>query len=197
MEISFWHQLLLPFLSLAFGLIAGVLYDVVRIFRCCLGIKYTQSAPKWLSKIKLPLLSSSNKEKRMGAIKENIIMGITDILYFLILTVLMCIFVYAVNNGKIRWYIYVFSLLGFLIYYFTVGKLVIKVSSVASFIIRSMFSYIVLFLFAPVRSVSAAISRKISERKKKRISEINESESIRPRNIVICCGKDPKQSLDK
>ena len=150
MEISFWHQASLPLLSLIFGLIAGVLYDAVRILRCCLGIKYRHSIPTRLSDIKLPLINNGNKEGRLKKVKENLIMFFTDILYFVILTCLMCIFVYAVNNGKIRWYIYFFSFVGFLIYYFTLGKLIIKVSSVFSFILCSILLYLRTFICAPI-----------------------------------------------
>ena len=93
MEISFWQQLSLPFLSIVFGLVAGVLYDAVRIFRCCLGVKYKASTPKILSKIKLPLINAENIERKNNSVKEIILIGITDILYFVILTVFMCIFV--------------------------------------------------------------------------------------------------------
>lgn len=153
MEISFLHQIALPFLSFGFGIIAGALYDIVRIIRCCLGISYTDSAPKWLSNIKLPLLPHEGIKGKTSPIREVIIIGVTDILYFIVLTVFMCIFAYAVNKGKMRWFIYFFALLGFFTYYITVGRLIIRVSSVASFVLRAFFLYIFLFLFVPVRVI--------------------------------------------
>ena len=187
MEISFGQQLSLPFLSILFGLVAGALYDAVRIFRCCVGIKYRDSAPKILSKIRLPLISAENRERKINSVKETIIIGITDILYFFILTVFMCVFVYAVNNGKIRWFIYFFSLIGFFAYYFTVGKLVIGASSVITFFIRALFLYIFLFLFSPIRILYRCLRfglsrvRKNIKRKKKNVNM--------PRTVLLSSGK--------
>ena len=187
MEISFWQQLSLPFTSFIFGLIAGALYDAVRILRCCLGVKYKASYPKFLSKIKFPLLNITYRKSKLNSIKETILVGLTDILYFAVLTVFMCIFVYAVNNGRIRWFIYFFSLLGFLAYYFTVGKLVIGASTVISFFIRAVFLYALVFLLAPIKAVVTYLRFFMSRRIKKSKSE--KSDQKVKYNVLLTSGK--------
>ena len=187
MEISFWQQLSLPFTSFIFGLVAGVLYDTVRILRCCLGVKYRTTYPGFLLKIKLPLLNSTERKRKPNSVKEFVLVGITDILYFLILTVFMCIFVYAVNNGRIRWFIYLFSFFGFLAYYFTVGKLVIKTSTVISFFIRAIFLYLILFILAPIKAIFTCVRFCIS-RRTKRAKSVKRNRT-QARGVLLSSGK--------
>lgn len=150
MEISFAHQLWVFIMSFIVGIFYGVIYDFIRIIRCLLGIRYNTKIIKVFDKVQLPLIKKTNKnKKRYNSLKENVIIVVTDIAYFFVITVFTSIFVYSVNNGRARWFMYVMFILGFMLYYFTVGRLVILLSGMITFFIRAIFAYVLFFIRAP------------------------------------------------
>lgn len=148
MEISLAHQFVVLLSSIAFGMLLGLLYDCVRIVRCLLGIQYKRP---------IKLFNVRSGEKRIGKIYEGIVMGITDLLYFIIAAVIMSVFVYFINNGKVRWYIYSGSAVGFALYYFTIGRIVISLSSIIAYGIRKGLYIFLICLYEPVRPLFSFI----------------------------------------
>ncbi len=105
------------------GMALGVIYDVFRIIRM------------WVS---VPgIISDRKKEKEhKSTFFVNTVVFICDILFFLITAVISAIFIFHVNNGRIRGIALAGSLLGFVAYYNTVGRLVTMISG---FIIRGVY----------------------------------------------------------
>jgi len=52
MEISLAHQFTVAVSSVILGLISGLIYDIVRIARCILGIRYEKALPSGLGAVK-------------------------------------------------------------------------------------------------------------------------------------------------
>jgi len=80
----------------------------------------------------------------------DIVYFICDLLFFIIAAALSAIFIFHVNNGRIRGIALFASLLGFTLYYHTVGRLV---SAVSGFIIRTVYRilrFIPRVLFFPI-----------------------------------------------
>ena len=78
MEAIYSQQLSTLPIYLITGVFLGAFYDLVRIIRCIFGVEY-YSKNKYF---KLKNLKSK-KNSKISSIKENIVMLITDILFFL------------------------------------------------------------------------------------------------------------------
>ena len=173
MEAIYSQQLSTLPIYLITGVFLGAFYDLVRIIRCIFGVEY-------YSKNKLKNLKSK-KNSKISSIKENIVMLITDILFFLFSGIIIAIIVYYANSGIVRWYIFVCCILGFLAYYFTLGKLVIRIANTVGIIIRSIFSQIVYLFIYPLKPfvlltkrLFVSIKSKIYSREGKKTEDIRE-----------------------
>lgn len=98
-----------PFIaySTAIGILLGVIYDFFRIIRMAFILK--------------------SKGERSGFL-INCVVFICDVTFFIISAVICAIFIFYVNNGRIRGIAIFGSLIGFIAYYNTVGRLVTSVS---------------------------------------------------------------------
>lgn len=115
-------------LSLGFGFLLGVLYDIFRTLR---------------------LIISSSAGFTVFA----------DIMYFLLCTFLVFCFNLVVDNGKIRLYVLLGDLLGWLIYYFSLGEISLKISNSIILLVKSFFRAV----SAPLRRVKNRINRKFGK----------------------------------
>ncbi len=162
MEISIVDQLIVSAMSLVLGIVFGAIYDIVRIWRTFLGIDYESKGVERLRRLKFPLIKNPlTKKEKQGKLAQGIVLFITDIIYFLAITIIMIIFVYYVNSGVVRWYIFIGAMLGLLIYYFTVGKIVISVSEYIKFGIKVVMSYLVYFILRPFAPIVNFLKTKI------------------------------------
>ena len=71
--------------------------------------------------------------------KSFIIMGLEDILYWLIMSVMTCVFLYKVNGGVIRLYIITGIAAGMILYELSIGRFAVKyLTIVLRFILRKI-----------------------------------------------------------
>lgn len=78
---------------------------------------------------------------------------IQDILFFFLFSGITFAFCLSQNNGEVRFYIVFAEVLGFLIYYFSFGAFVIKVSDTIINALRKLFELIVKLISFPVALV--------------------------------------------
>lgn len=69
---------------------------------------------------------------------------VEDILFSIIALVLTFIFVVAFNNGELRFFVLIGELLGFVAYYFTLGRLTMSVSKMIISLIKKLFNLLVM-----------------------------------------------------
>ena len=144
-SFTFSKQLETAALSLGFGVLAGIAYDIIRLA----VIFVTRS--------------------KRGAV-------IRDICFSLLFTVSSFCFVLAVNNGVMRAYIFIAAALGFFIYYFTFGSLVMRFSDALCTALKKIFSVIFhpLYLFTgAVYDLSAKTAKLIKKTGKKAKKKTN------------------------
>ena len=91
-ELSQWSLLMLMACSLAVGFSFGALYDIFRIRR-----RATQRKRK--------------QKKLLTRIIEGIIIGVEDVVFFLVLGCVTCVMYYVFSNGRVRLLALVFELL--------------------------------------------------------------------------------------
>ena len=191
MQISPYMLFLLLIYSFLFGVSAGVFNDINRIIRALLGNRYKSKRINRLYEIKLPFVG------RISAVGENnkilskflsVIIFVQDIALFFYMGCGVVILNYYMNRGQFRLYTIAATAIGFAIYYFTVGRLVMFLSGGVVFIIRAAVSialYLIsrpfVWLFCAIKKILLGVCKKISEAiakrrnlryNKKRIAEL-------------------------
>lgn len=98
---------------------------------------------------------------RIGIPLPSFVIVIEDILYFLICAVVTYFFMLKTTYGQVRGFIIIGEIIGFIIYYFTVGKLVISVSKTIISVVKRIFKLIFAILFYPFVKIFKLVSKKL------------------------------------
>lgn len=139
--------------ALAVGIGLGAVYDVFRIIRCAFFV-----------------FSSENGEKRQKngknqAFFETFLQLILDLLFSIVYTIVIVLLVYYLNNGAVRLYILCLAVIGFFAYYFTVGRLVMRISDAiirfTKWLVLSAVRCVYRFLLYPVLAAIYFIVKKV------------------------------------
>ena len=136
MEISITEQAQTVLLSLAFGVIIGIVYDCFRIFR---------------------LIIPAGK----------IIIFFQDIIFFSFFGVISFLYLLRENSGQARLFILVAIILGWGLYYTTVGSLIYKLTARSVAAIKKVLAKVFRWLFAPIKQMFVLLSRFFSEKMQK------------------------------
>jgi len=119
--------------SMVMGGVLGVLYDVFRIFRIAFSS------------------DSEGKIRRRHKHADFIIRGlifVQDILFWIIAAIFTVIFVFMANTGQVRLFALGAQFAGFLVYHFTLGKLVMRISDKIirgiKFVLRMLNEYVII-----------------------------------------------------
>ena len=181
MEISPIRLFFLLLSSFALGIGLGIFYDLHRILRVFFGVQYTQNRPtKFFSK-PLPILKRSLGEIRQGKCKKIFLFAlifIQDLFLCCISALGIVILNYAFNDGRFRFYTILALFVGFFLYYFTLGKLVMFLSEWIVFFLRAVFSICIFLLSRPfvifwsflgkiVKKVRSNLQKTIANQRKK------------------------------
>ena len=139
MEISPYMLSLLLVYSLVFGVSAGVLNDINRIVRVALGISHTNGAS-----------IRRGARKIFGAVAVFVI-ALQDILLFAYMGVGVAVLNFYLNRGIFRIYSVFATAVGFTLYYFTLGRVVMFFSERIIRAIRFVLGRILKIVSAPIR----------------------------------------------
>lgn len=168
MEVSMTALALSLFWALAAGAFLGAVYDVIRIQRMFFGVTYGSGSAAKLKEIKLPLISKykfassrdkKQRSKRTSDVALNIMIFFGDLLFCIFSSLVCVVFIYHANAGKARWIVFFGFLLGFLAYYFSIGRLVTFFSQYIVFAIRSAVKYLLFFTVVPIKFALSGAAR--------------------------------------
>lgn len=153
MTVSMTGELWFLFASLLFGFCVGAVYDVLRIGRMFLGVRYAGAPDRNFSERSLPLIGLRTamryrKKEKKALLFVPVFLG--DVLFFILLGFCYPVFLYAAHNGIFRLYSLVSLFLGFLLYRQSVGRAVLFLSSYILFALRALCDYLWFFLFHPL-----------------------------------------------
>ncbi len=101
--------------SVVLGFALGVVYDVFRIIRMMFCVPSL-------------MISRELKGRERTGLLANTVVFVCDILFFLVSACICAIFIFHANHGRVRGIALFASLIGFIIYYNTVGRLITLVS---------------------------------------------------------------------
>ncbi|MBE6617277.1 MAG: hypothetical protein E7627_04985 [Ruminococcaceae bacterium] len=134
MEIFIEKQLLGVVYSLILGLIFGAVYDIIRLIHIVCKIASYSGGQKFSKKGVLPFFA----------------FFLFDFIYAIVVTIAFSVFVYWTNRGDFRWFLAAGAALGFAVYIFTFGRVVMYFSEKLVRLIGWVIHYIV---GVPVRFV--------------------------------------------
>ena len=151
MEISPLMMAALLFYAFLFGIFMGVFYDANRIVRVFFGERYHGVGTEKIAQWKLPFIKRQVGQKRGkqagGALRYTVIF-LGDFLCFIAAGIGIIILDYSYNSGEFRYFTALGVLLGFLLYYFSVGKLTIFILEPAAMLVKYAFlSFLVVFSY--------------------------------------------------
>lgn len=112
--IELENQLYVIIQSLFFGCFLEVIYEIHSSLVFLLGLRGTR--------VKLGFIKRKIEAKK-GKFKTFII-GVFDFFYFVSITPACAIFLYGVNNGILRWYIFLSWLIGFGMFKISAGRII-------------------------------------------------------------------------
>ncbi len=174
MEISQAGLLRLFLSALLTGVALGAVYDILRALKT---LAFAEEVSEKYREIELPLVGVCAYRTKMGAFKKSVYLiytAVSDILFFVIGAVFSVILAYSENSGRMRWMILVGMVLGFLIYYRTIGKLTGKISALTAFLLRAAAVYVYFCISAPIKALIRIIKNRRNKWKiKKRNKDIH------------------------
>ena len=137
------------------GVFLGVIYDIFRILRIARtrklavsGAFYEKIRPK---KALFPSFSSRFSISKSLKIADTAVIFAEDILFWLLAATTEILFFFHTNNGEIRIYSVLISILGFFLYHHTVGVLVISCAAQLVFLCRCLIYWIFYVILYPLK----------------------------------------------
>ncbi len=119
--------------SVLLGLFFGVVYGIFKFRRLCFPLKRFD-ANKTAQKISV----------------EDIIVFFEDVLFAFVCAVSTCIYIYYMNAGRFRGIVLVGCVIGFVVYYNTMGKVVLKLSAILMRFVYLMLKKVFKFAVQPI-----------------------------------------------
>lgn len=106
---------------------------------------------------------------RLAFSSQKTVVFVQDVLFSLTALISTFVFVVAVNEGQLRFFLLIGELCGFMVYYFTLGALIFRLSSLIIGTVRKILS----FLFSPLKkALDRRASKKKTEKSKKNPKKI-------------------------
>lgn len=166
------EQIAVFFRSILMGVIFGTIYDVFRISRVIVGVRYRGKYGRKIVCKDSPcsLVLSGISRESLGIIRT-VTVVIGDILFFVICGILASIFVYRYCSGIIRFYVLIGYVLGFVAYYNSIGRFVIYLSDILVFFIVSVSKRVFCVILFPFIFLAGRISKIVKDKRKKTHNE--------------------------
>lgn len=125
--------------SLAGGALLGVIYDVIRAFKMLFGVKYGSDAVRITA-----------KGMKIGAF---VVTFLTDVIFWVFAGLLSIALIYSVGGGRFRGLTYLALAIGFLIYYLTIGRLMLKISAFLVNFLKKTVRWLIRLILVPFKWV--------------------------------------------
>ena len=149
--ISFFYDSCFMFIRFLIpGIFSGLIYDVFRLIR----IKRNCNFDSILKIIKIRYFPEKTKNKKNILVCRqsfhNLFIFIEDVCFFLIVFLIEALTIYHLNDGEIRIYCLIFSLIGFFCYQKTIGRLIIFISIKLLYLFRRIFCFFIFLILDPI-----------------------------------------------
>ena len=147
-------------ISAFLGISIGIIYDVFRIFRIA-RVAYLIPQGKFYNTIKPKennIFNSCNF-KKIFRVSSSFLTLAEDVIFWILISLAQILFIYHINDGEIRIYFFIFEAIGAVLYFFTVGKLIIYFSVRIIFLIRCLLYWTFYIIIYPIRRILSLLIR--------------------------------------
>jgi len=131
------------------GAMCGAVYDMIRILRVLMNVSAYTHVGRHVGEIRFPVIGAVKKRMTPSRIGKLLILGIGDILFFVITACLFSIFLANTVSGVFRWFFLIAAGVGFVLYYFSVGKLVMLASEIIAAVVCTAARYMLWLIRLP------------------------------------------------
>ena len=190
MEIYISDQLTCIVYAILLGIFYGLIYDFLKhirnFFNNKLTIKALKEALDKRNNLFLKNINKINYKKTTLAYKIKLFFW--DLLFFIIITPITQIFIYATSFGIVRWYIFFAIGVGFMLYYVALSKLTRYVFEPIVFLFIILKEYIKL----PFKRLIKSLKYKAMLRKNKKQLKLKNREEMKKktnRKELLCYGQ--------
>lgn len=142
------------------GVVLAVVYDLFRIFRVAFdfnrnlyksdGASADTALADGAKTVESDELHGNPKRRFTREHISYIVIFIQDILFSLICAAVISVTVFNINSGQPRWFIFLGVVSGFATYYFTVGKLIMKLSEAIVRLCRRLIGFLLSVTVIPI-----------------------------------------------
>lgn len=143
MEISIGNQLLTILNSFFLGLFSCAVYQIFKIIKLPLMQEYSDKFSKKMKDKNFGAVLNPLIKERKHKIIKIVVQSLLDFSYFVLLTPIYAIFFYETSNGVVRWYAFAFSLLGFIVFKISIGKIIERLIEYVGFYLEVSLSFII------------------------------------------------------
>ena len=146
--------------SFLYGICIGIVNDINRIVRVFFGVRYTKINFDKLYEF-LKIVKKENSDNTISSKSTNsylnILIFIQDIFLALFAATGIILLNYYFNDGRFRIFTVLAMMLSAILYYFTVGKLIMLISEPIMLVIRTSFLFILKIILLPIRKAYLCI----------------------------------------
>lgn len=131
MTVSMAALARMTFYAFLLGIALGAVYDLFRITRVMLGVSYGGRSAEHLYSREYPLIGKL--KRKSGGLKKGLLsvfVAVGDILFSVLAALSFSVFIYYTNDGIFRFQALLALVGGFILYYKTVGALVISFAEI-------------------------------------------------------------------
>ncbi len=155
MTVDMWAEAWFFALSAVFGIGVGALFSLGRIWLCALGVAEALSRPIPISPRALPLLGGLPRVdlRVRGKRWKGILRASVDFVLWTLSGLAYTVFLYVFHNGIFRFYSLLGVMLGFWVYYSSIGRLLERGLLFALGLLRAALAYLFLPLWCLFRLV--------------------------------------------
>ncbi|MBE6665376.1 MAG: hypothetical protein E7603_04010 [Ruminococcaceae bacterium] len=176
--INFFYDSYLIFLRFLIpGIFLGMIYDVFRLIRIGRNSK-TIPLPEAIKNRYFPNKIKRNKKTLKKHTYPNFLVFIEDISFFLIVSVTEILATYHLNNGEIRIYCLLFSVIGFFCYQKTISLCVIFISKKMAKLFQKILFICICLVLDPIVFFIKKLKRMLSSKYTENIPDQKDKEKI-------------------
>lgn len=135
------------------GMAMGVFYDLLRITRVFLGYNYISEKSTILQSKFVNKFSVKNNQEVRKRLYFKIVLFFEDIIFLAISAIAFVLILFYGNDGIFRSVTFIAFILGFVAYYFTIGKINVLFFDVLVIFLRTLVRYIFHYILLPVKFI--------------------------------------------
>ena len=131
------------------GAALGAFYDVFRVLRLLLGLRSTS---KETPRARLVFVGEIGASRAKNGFFSIVFTALCDLVFFAAATAVYDVLVFHAAYGQNRWFLTLAALFGFLAYFFSIGRLVMRASGAIRFVLLALFAYLWFFASLPFKA---------------------------------------------